>query len=379
MRLSRILVGQAHFEALLQSFPSGILLAEAPSGAILFGNQQIEQMAKHPVLYSSNVKAYDAWVGWHLDGRRVQPEEWPLARAIEGQPWSEDYLYQRGDQRVITVRIRGAPLRDPKGKVLAGMITVDDMNSHAQQEQERESMLQMVTHELRGPLAAIQLSHQLMQRRLQRLIQELSSSGLSPCFSAFSLIEAILNDLRKSEDAQHIQKRLLEELSESLLIEMGQVSLRQELCNLQDLLEQAVQEQERLFPKRVLRRETLPSKSVLLFVDPFHIHQVMTNYLSNALKYSPEEEEITIGLVEQENGIVFWVHDHGPGLTPEEQQRVWDRFYRVPHLFARGGQDHSLGLGLYICRIWIEQHHGQVGVASQKGGGSCFWFTLPKQ
>jgi signal transduction histidine kinase len=80
--------------------------------------------------------------------------------------------------------------------------------------------------------------------------------------------------------------------------------------------------------------------------------------------------------VETEQARV-WVHDHGPGLTPEEQERIWQRFYRVEGIEVQSGTGVGLGLGLHIAQIIIELHHGQVGVQSAPGHGSTFWFSLP--
>jgi len=372
-RLRKLIVEQEHFEALLLDLPSGVLIAEAPSGAILFGNHRIKQMIKHPVLYSPNVEAYGEWIGWHLDGSPVQPAEWPLARAVRGQSWSEDYLYRCGDESLIYIRAHGAPLRDTTGMVLAGMVTIDDITRQKQQEHERENMLQMVTHDLRAPVTTTQLSLQLMQRRIDRYLK----TSHPP--SSAQLYGELLEDIAKADGSLQIQRRLLDELSESLLFEMGEIALRTTVCDLRELMSEVQETQQRLCPKRLFRIEAQPQAPLLLLVDPFHIRQVMTNYLSNALKYAPEDQEILLGLQEETGQIRFWVRDHGPGLSPQEQHRIWDRFYRVPGRVASGAQGPSLGLGLSICKALIEQHHGQVGVDSEKGQGACFWFTLPKQ
>ena len=71
------------------------------------------------------------------------------------------------------------------------------------------------------------------------------------------------------------------------------------------------------------------------------------------------------------------VRDEGPGLTPSEQEQIWERFYQVEGIKRRRGSSVGLGLGLHICRAIIEEHRGEVGVESKKGEGSTFWFTLP--
>ena len=84
-----------------------------------------------------------------------------------------------------------------------------------------------------------------------------------------------------------------------------------------------------------------------------------------------------VQLKKEENVVRVLVRDEGPGLTPEEQVQVWDRFYQVEGIKRQRGSSVGLGLGLNICRAIIEQHQGEVGVESTKGKGSTFWFTLP--
>jgi signal transduction histidine kinase len=108
-------------------------------------------------------------------------------------------------------------------------------------------------------------------------------------------------------------------------------------------------------------------------MDEDRIKQVIINYLTNALKYTEDDREIIVGMEVTETVVRVYVHDQGPGLTVEQQQEVWERFYQTDPSTKKGG----LGLGLYIAKILITQHHGQVGVESQPGEGSTFWFTLP--
>ena len=103
----------------------------------------------------------------------------------------------------------------------------------------------------------------------------------------------------------------------------------------------------------------------------------MTNYLTNALKYSPAEQPVVVGLDVADHLARVWVRDQGPGLPPEEQAQIWEPFHRVQGIKDQGGTGVGLGLGLYICRTIIERHQGQVGVESAPGHGSTFWFTLP--
>ena len=112
-------------------------------------------------------------------------------------------------------------------------------------------------------------------------------------------------------------------------------------------------------------------------VDADRLGQVVTNYLTNALKYSPTYCPVTVGLDVDARQARVWVRDEGPGLPPEEQEAIWERFHRVKGIEVQSGSGIGLGLGLYICRTIIERHQGQVGVESEPGQGSTFWFTVP--
>ena len=83
--IARMADDQARFEALVESLPAGVLVAEAPGGRIVYGNRRVEEILRHPVLESPNVEAYGEWVGWHPDGTPVAAEQWPLARALKGE------------------------------------------------------------------------------------------------------------------------------------------------------------------------------------------------------------------------------------------------------------------------------------------------------
>lgn len=111
--------------------------------------------------------------------------------------------------------------------------------------------------------------------------------------------------------------------------------------------------------------------------DAERLGQVVTNYLSNALRYSGEASPVEVGVQREGGQGRMWVRDQGPGIPPDEQERVWERFYRVPGIAVQSGSGMGLGIGLYLSKTIIEQHGGLVGVQSTSGAGATFWFTLP--
>jgi signal transduction histidine kinase len=116
---------------------------------------------------------------------------------------------------------------------------------------------------------------------------------------------------------------------------------------------------------------------VAVMADASRIEQVVTNYLSNALKYSREDRPVVVRLdVDGETARVA-VRDEGIGVAPAEQASIWDRFHRAAGVTIQSGSDVGIGIGLHICKTIIDGHHGQVGAFSVPGQGSTFWFTLP--
>src|SRR5205085_8316477 len=119
---------------------------------------------------------------------------------------------------------------------------------------------------------------------------------------------------------------------------------------------------------RGVRLDGVTEAAVLVDVD--RIALVFDNLIGNALRHAGPEVEI--GARALEGQVRFEVRDHGPGIAPEYRDRIFDRFFRVP-----GTRGEGIGLGLYISREIVRAHGGEMGLQSEPGKGSRFWFTLP--
>jgi DNA-binding CsgD family transcriptional regulator len=113
----------------LRQMPSGVIIAEAPTGRILMGNERVEQIFRHPVLHSASIEDYSEWIGFHPDGRRYEVHEWPLSRALrEGQSTSgEDIEILRGDGTRAMIHVSGSPVRDSSGEIVAGVVVLYEL------------------------------------------------------------------------------------------------------------------------------------------------------------------------------------------------------------------------------------------------------------
>jgi signal transduction histidine kinase len=159
-------------------------------------------------------------------------------------------------------------------------------------------------------------------------------------------------------------------------IQAGQLEFQMRAVDVVGLVGAVVDEYRQLYAKRSIVA-SLPDQAVYVLADPDRLAQVVTNYLTNALKYSKADRPVEVRVTLTDEQVQVAVRDQGPGLAPEERERVWERFYRAPGVSVQSGSGVGLGLGLHISRTIVERHGGAVGVESQVSEGSTFWFTLP--
>jgi PAS domain S-box-containing protein len=234
-----------------------------------------------------------------------------------------------------------------------------------------DEFISIASHELRTPLTTIKGNVELALRRLKKLRQQEDSRELQASF------ERIQVPLDYALQRSQVQERMISELLDASRIQVRKLIIVKKPCNLVEIVRNAVADARQAAPDRSIQLTFSDEDTLLVEADADRIGQVLLNYLTNALKYSEAHQPVFVTLAKEETCAKVSVRDHGPGLTPEAQAQVWKRFYRVPGVEVQYGSGTGLGLGLFICREIIESHDGEVGVDSQPGEGSTFWFTLP--
>jgi len=129
--------GKRRIEAVLANMPAGVIIAEAPSGKLVMGNEQVERIFRHPFLKSGEIGDYKEYRGFHLDGRPYEPEDWPLARSIMlgERVKNEEVRILRGDGTYGSINVSSAPIFDGKGKIAAGVVVLDDITERKRAEE----------------------------------------------------------------------------------------------------------------------------------------------------------------------------------------------------------------------------------------------------
>lgn len=238
-----------------------------------------------------------------------------------------------------------------------------------------QDFLSLFSHEVRQPLTSTTGYVALVRRALQRLRGEVLQGHVSP-ETLGQRLAGIERSLEQTEAPAQRLSRLVADLAEVAQLQSNQFRLQRGPCDLREVIRKAVEEQQLAWPTRWIELH-LPGQAVVVQADRDRVGQVVTNYLTNAIKYAPPERPIEVSLSQEAAQVRVQVRDEGPGLLPDEQERIWQRFYRSAGAQAQEGTEGSLGLGLYLCRSLISQHGGQTGVESTPGAGATFWFTLP--
>lgn len=234
--------------------------------------------------------------------------------------------------------------------------------------------LNLASHELKTPLTVIKGNIQLAQRRIAKLKQQIMEQPER----VDENVERIQQALGSASQSARLQERMIHDLIDDARIQANRLELDMKRSDLGAILREVVAEQQRIVPERTITLASVPAeKEALIIADAARVKQVITTYLANALKHSPSDRPVTVQLTIAESTARVSVRDEGPGIPTEEQQHLWERFYRGKGAAVQHELDLSLGLGLYLCKVFIEQHHGSVGVQNNADHGVIFWFTLP--
>jgi PAS domain S-box-containing protein len=244
-----------------------------------------------------------------------------------------------------------------------------------------DAFLSIASHELRTPLTTIRGNAQLALRRIEKLTSQIPQQQARP--DGYEQItrglERVREPLMHAIQRTGVQDRMISDLLDASRIRANKLELVMRPVNLAEILREIVKDSRYLASDRQILLHLPATKPVAVVADADRIGQVVNNYLTNALRYSAAEKsvEISLEIIEEGKMARIAVRDQGSGISPEDLEHIWERFYRAHDTEKQYDTGAGLGLGLYISRTIIERHSGQVGVASAKDKGSTFWFTLP--
>ena len=247
------------------------------------------------------------------------------------------------------------PWRDRGGRTVGIAGYRRDITERKQVERFREEYLSLISHDLRNPLTSVLGMAQWLQRTLnqQGLRREAHSA------------EAMVNSARR-------MSAMIQDLVDSTRLETGQLDMHKESTDLFTLVHDIAERVGSVEDRARIQLES-PEWVPPLMADRERIERAIVNLLSNALKYSPAAAPVVVRIEQQGDQAIVAVTDRGEGIPAEDVPHLFERFYRTKAGQKAGG----LGLGLYITRLIVEAHGGQVCAESEPGKGSRFYLSLP--
>jgi PAS domain S-box-containing protein len=338
-----------HFQSMLDSIPQ-IAWTSSPEGDVEYYNQRWYDYTGLSVRESTEQ-------GW---GHVIHPDDLgPIAEIFaklsESKEPGEFEVREKGADGVYRWHlVRMLPLFGSTGQLEKWIGTATEIDELKRIQQQKDDFISIASHELKTPLTTLRAS-----------IQLLYNMKSNPSADKFSkLIEQANRSLYK-------MSTLVEDLLNVNRLKGTQLELRKEWFNLSELVNACCNYIAVAGKHEIV---IVGDKMLKVCADERTIDQVVVNFVNNAVKYAPLAKEIRISIENKQGGAKLSVQDYGPGIPPEQLPFIFNRYYQAGKTDYRNP---GLGLGLYICSEIIKRHKGDIGVDSEPGIGSTFWFTLP--
>lgn len=262
----------------------------------------------------------------------------------------------RKDGTEITIEFSLTPLESVKHESRFALAIIRDVTERIELEQLKNDFVAMVAHDLRSPMSVIAGFAETLNKRWDDL--ETAQRNM--------LLEGIARNVYSLD-------HLVEDVLHVARLESGHFSYDSEPFDLKALVQRTVAETPRSEgePEIELQLEEGLPPAV---GDELRNWQILNNLISNAFKFSSPGSPVLVTLSRSEDGLRVEIVDQGVGITEQDVKRLFNKFFRVSQ---GGGKAAGTGLGLYICRLMVEAQGGTIGVSSQPGKGSTFYYTIP--
>jgi PAS domain S-box-containing protein len=357
----------ARLEAIVNLVSDAVFVV-VPGGDLIFANSEAERLLGRPAAVSRDVRARRM----HLrdaNGADIPPERFPSSLALDGiTVTAVEYLVRDSDGVDRRVVAHAHPLRKPSGEIYAAVVTGKDITEERRARDEieaarataeeanrlKDQFLAALSHELRAPLQPILGWTEVLRRHTS--LDKMTVHAL----------EVIRRNIRQ-------QVRLVDDLLDLSRITHGKITLRFETFDVREQVRAAVEPfEDAAAHRRVELRIALPPDPVLMWGDGARVQQIVTNLVSNAVKFTPADGRVSVRLRASDTEAVIEVEDTGEGIAPDDLDVIFDVFRQA------GGRRGGLGIGLGLVKRLTELHGGTViGASPGRHRGARFEVRFP--
>ncbi|HEY4324273.1 MAG TPA: PAS domain S-box protein [Mucilaginibacter sp.] len=339
------------FRLLADSIPQLVWTADAKGNLNYFNKSVID--------YSGLSLKQIIKGGWmqmvHPDDVEENINAW--ADAVKtGDDFLSEHRFRRFDGEYRWQLSRAIPQKDAEGHIQMWVGSSTDIQQIKEQEQQKDYFVSLASHELKTPITSMKGYVQLLKRKYDDSNDPFLKKSLTVIDKQIATLIGLISELLD------ISK-----------IKSGKLHLKKEPFEINGLIREVIEEVshirsdfEILFPKE---------KDLLINADRDRIGQVLTNFLTNAIKYSPDSNLVEVSTKVEAGNVTVSVKDDGIGIGKQDQERIFDRFFRVQGKNEKNFP--GFGIGLFIASEIVHRHHGKIGVNSKPGKGSIFYFSIP--
>jgi len=356
----------ALLQHILDEIPGGVYLVAGPEAKLVIVNAALHSVfgARWPV-----GQGFVAFLAEHgiaklsATGQTIPAAAYATLRALaQGETVRQEIeIIQRADGTHLPVLVNALPLDatqlPPLTQAPCALVILQDVTALQQAEQLKDEFLAIATHELRGPAAVLQGYASMLLRRSQAHLAKWQHEALEEIEIATIRLVDLTNDLL---DVTHLQA--------------GRLELQRDRFDLTALVEQVARQWQATTTHHVLACAA-PAVPLTIVADRQRITQVLSNLVSNAIKYSPDGGRIDLGIERHATEVHITITDHGMGIPQAAQAHLFNRFMRAEN--ARNNGVGGTGLGLFLCRQLLTLHGGHIWFTSHEGQGSTFYIALP--
>jgi PAS domain S-box-containing protein len=349
--------GKQRLDAIIENSADGIMILD-PERRVETINRALLNMVGWPREEALGQPCHKVLKLQNVTGTNLcQAEDVKISLPRQGAVYAEGDLVRPSGARIV-VGVRYTPLWNEAGQLRNIIVNVVDITRFREAEEMKSTFISVISHELKTPVALIKGYATTLTREDAHWDEQTLHEGLQVIEEESDRLNSLIDNLL---DASRIQAGVLK-------LEQGDVNIPQ-------LVRQMIERFSTQSDRHHFEVD-FPDDFPIILADEERLRQVLNNLISNAIKYSPDGGVVRIGGWADQESVTVYVADQGIGIPPEEQGRLFARFYRVDSGLRRKTQ--GAGLGLFLCKSLIEAHGGQIWFRSEPGKGSTFFFSLPR-
>lgn len=268
---------------------------------------------------------------------------------------NKEVVVKRPLGKKITLSVSTSPVKNITGKIMAVSAIIEDITQQKELNKRKDDFVNMASHELKTPITSLKLYIELLTGMIKKHDDKRELKIITNIHNQSDKLLTLVNDLL---DVSRLNT--------------GKLLFKHENFRIDNLIQETIDELQETSSQKIVFSARKP---ITVYADRFRIYQVLTNLITNAIKYSAGKGNIIVKASRADSKAIVSVQDYGIGIQKSQQKKIFERLYQA------GNDNHKVfpgfGMGLYISKAIVSRHKGRIWVISEENKGSTFYFTLP--